>query len=128
MDKKSKCDNAIDVKQDGIEKFLNIVEVACTINYFQIAYCLQCEVAKQLNFTKLHFYTDSKLINITIGLAFGIKNLANFSEDLRKQVWDLSKFDFDVCINQLESEINLNFVKSKSFEQQAAIISKHIRY
>ena len=118
MDKKSQCDNAIDVKQDGIEKFLDIVGVACTINYFQIAYCLQCEVAKQLNFTKLHFYTDSKLINITIGLAFGIKNLANFSEDLRKQVWDSSKFDFDVCINQLESEINLNFVKSKSFEQQ----------
>ena len=46
MDKKSQCDYAIDLKHDGIEKFLEIVGVACTINYFQIAYCLQCEVAK----------------------------------------------------------------------------------
>ena len=77
-EKNCQCDNAIDLKQDGIERFLDIVGVACTISYFQIAYCLQCEVAKQLNFTKLHFYTNPQLINITIGLAFGMTNLTSF--------------------------------------------------
>ena len=113
MDKKSQCDNAIDLQQDGIEKFLDIVGVTCAINYFQIAYCLQCEVAKQLNFTKLHFYTDPQLINITIDLAFGGKNLASFLIDPQKQIWDSSKFDFDECLEQLESEMNINLQDSK---------------
>ena len=103
--KNCQCDNAIDLKQDGIERFLHIVGVACTISYFQIAYCLQCEVAKQLNFTKLHFYTDPQLINITIGLAFGMTNLTSFSKDSQKQIWDSSEFDFDACIEHLESEM-----------------------
>ena len=109
--KNRQCDNAIDLKQDGIETFLDIVGVACTINYFQIAYCLQCEVAKQLNFTKLHFYTDPQLINITIGLAFGMTNLPSFSKDSQKQIWDSSKFDFDACIEQLESEMKTKVQK-----------------
>ena len=110
------CDNAIDLKQDGIEEFLDIVGVACTISYFQIAYCLQCEVAKQLNFTKLHFYTDPQLINITIGLAFGMTNLTSFSKDSQKQIWDSSEFDFDACIKQLESEMKAQGLKKvKSF-------------
>ena len=108
--KNCQCDNAIDLQQDGIERFLDIVGVACTISYFQIAYCLQCEVAKQLNFTKLHFYTDPQLINITIGLAFGMTNLTSFSKDSQKQIWDSSGFDFDACIEQLESEIKLNII------------------
>ena len=111
MDKNSQCDNAIDLKHDGIEKFLNIVGVACTINYFQIAYCLQCEVAKQFNFTKLHFYTDPQLINITIGLAFGMKHLISFPKSSQKQTWDSSEFDFDVCIEQLESKLKFQGLK-----------------
>ena len=114
IDKNSQCDNAIDLEQDGIEKFLDIAGVACTINYFQIAYCLQCEVAKQLNFTKLHFYTNPQLINITIGLAFGMQDLISFFKDSKKQVWDSSKFDFDECIKQLESEMKLKAVNNFS--------------
>ena len=109
--KNCQCDNAIDLKRDDIEKFLDIVGAACTINYFQIAYCLQCEVAKQLNFTKLHFYTDPQLINITIGLAFGMKNLTSFSKDSQKQIWDSNNFDFDACIGQLESEMKTKVQK-----------------
>ena len=108
VDENSQCDNAIDLKQNGIQTLLDIVGVTCTINYFQIAYCLQCEVAKQLNFTKLHFYTDPQLINITIGLAFGMKDFASFSEESQKQNWDSSKFDFDACIEQLERKIKFN--------------------
>ena len=112
--KNRQCDDAIDLKQDGVERFLDIVGTACTINYFQIAYCLQCEVAKQLNFTKLHFYTDPQLINITIGLVFGMKNIPSFSKDSQKQIWDSSEFDFDACIEQLESETKLNTINDCS--------------
>ena len=51
IEKDSQVDSAIDLKKDGIETFLDIVGVASTVNYFQIAYCLQCEIAKRLNFT-----------------------------------------------------------------------------
>ena len=130
-DKKSQCDNAIDLLQDGIEKFLDIVGVACTIHYLQIAFCLQCEVAKQLNFTKLHFYTDPKSINFTIGLAFGRKDSPSFFEDSQKQSWHSSKFDFDICLDQLESEMNLNSQDQKkinSFWQKIfQNLSNHFR-
>ena len=118
IEKNCQCDNAIDLKQDGIETFLDIAGMTCTINYFQSPYCLQCDVAKQLNFTKLHFYTDPQLINITIGLAFGMKDFTSFSEDLQKQIWDSNKFDFDACIEQLESKMKLSPIKVKTFEQK----------
>ena len=106
-EKKSQCDNAIDLKQNGIHKFMNIVGVASTINYFQIAYCLQCEVAKQLNFSKLHFYSDSQLINITIGLAFGLNDFKSFPKDSKSAFWNAERFNFDTCIDELENEFSL---------------------
>ena len=106
MEKHSQCDNAIDLNQDSIKKFLDIVGVASTINYFQIAYCLQCEVAKQLNFTKLHFYSDPRLINITITLAFGLE-MPSFSNNARKRFWDSNEFNFDKCIENLETAIEI---------------------
>ena len=110
---RSQCDT---IKQDGkiIETFLNIVGAASTINYFQIAYCLQCEVAIQLNFSKLHFYYDPQLINITIGLAFGMPSLAeNFANDQMKILVNLNEFDFDVCNEELQKTINVDYVDYK---------------
>ena len=107
MEKLSQCDNAIDLNQGGIEEFLDIVGVASTINYFQIAYCLQCEVAKELNFTKLHFYSDPQLINITISLAFDLK-MPSFSNNPRKRFWDSNEFNFDKCIENLETVFEEN--------------------
>ena len=107
MKNNSQCDNAIDLTQDGIDKFLNIVGVVSTISYFQVAYCLQCEVAKQLNFAKLHFYSNPQLINIAISLALGLDDVLPvtcFSRNPQKYLWDLQKFDFDKCINQLETD------------------------
>ena len=105
----SQCDNAFDLKHDhqSKEKFLDIVGVSSTFNYFQIAYCLQCELAKQLNFTKFHFYSDPQLINFTISYAFDLTQ--NFTVDLpsvRKSssTYDLTSFDFDASIELLEKE------------------------
>ena len=104
-EKDSQSNDAIEFKEDGIEKFLNIVGFPCIISYFQITYCLQCEIAKQLNFTKLHFYSDPQLINITIGFAFNI--LGNFKlparNDQLKIAWNLHEFNFDTCIEQLKN-------------------------
>ena len=106
--------NAIDLNEnEGMEGFLKIVGVTTTINYFQIAYCLQCEIAKQLNFTKLHFYSDPQLINVTLSLAFRLKNFTNldsmsFSNNTLNRFWRSSNFDFDTCIAQLEAETNWN--------------------
>ena len=114
MKMKSQKDDAIDLNQnDGMESFLKIVGVTTTINYFQIAYCLQNEIAKQLNLTKLHFYTDPQLLNITISLAFGQKDLISLdsmslSNYILNQFWKSSNFDFDTCIKLLEAKTNWN--------------------
>ena len=113
--KKSQCDNAIDLRQDGIQDFLNIVGVVSIVNYFQIAHCLQCEVAKQLHFTKFYFYSDPLLINITIGLAFEIGDFTNFSINLHGLAWNLSSFSFDKCIKQIEAITNLHMVPFQKF-------------
>ena len=126
MRKKSQCDNAIDLNQnDGMKMFLDIAGVASTVSYFQIAYCLQCEVAKQLDCTKLHFYADPRLINIAISLAFGIENLARFSKNPERQVWEPKKFDFDICIKKLqeESETNLKELNQQRTSEQTVSIS-----
>ena len=104
--------DAIDLnRKDG---FLTIVGATATINYFQIAYCLQCEKAKQFNLTKLHFYSDPQSINITVSLAFRLRgitslNLMNFSNKMFNRFWKPLNFDFDTCITQLEAETNWNF-------------------
>ena len=112
--KMKRQDDAIDLYQnDSMESFLQCVGVTATINYFQIAYCLQCEVAKQLNLTKLCFYSDPQLINITVSLTFRLKrftsvdsmNLFNF---MFNRFWKSANFDFDTCITQLEAGTNWN--------------------
>ena len=131
VNNKSQRDNAIDLTHDGIEKFLEIVGVARTINYFQIAYCLQCELAKQLNFTKLHFYSNPQLINITIGLAFGLEmsGLSSFSSDSQSQSWDVRKFDFDGCIKKLETEKMVHSpVSDSQFSLNAGQIKSVTKY
>ena len=120
MNNKSQCDNAIDLMQAGIKQFLDIIGTVSTLNYFQIAYCLQCDVAKQLNFTKLHFYSDPQLINISISLTFGINNFAKLTTDPQNRFWDLSTFNFDKCIKALETKANQTidqtFTKFKSLQ------------
>ena len=108
-EKKSQCDNAIDLRGnfENINKFVDIVGTQNTINYFQIAYCLQCQVAKQLNFTKYHFYSNPQLINITIKLAFGMRfKLPYTLKSHFKITSNLNDFNFDVSIRQLETENN----------------------
>ena len=111
MEKKSQCDNPIELNEtdENITKFLSIVGAKNTINYFQIAYCLQREVAKQLNFTKLHFYSDPQLINITIGIAFGLELFYPISTIPFNFAWSARDFNFDDCIEKLETKYCFNY-------------------
>ena len=95
--------------KNGIRNFLDIVGTTSTISYFQIAYCLQCEVAKQLNLKKLYFYSNPQLINITIGLAFEISELVNCMENENHISWQLTQFNFDTCIEHLETKTQCDF-------------------
>ena len=127
MDRKSQKNEIIDLKQGGKEKFLSLVGAVSTINYFQITYCLQCEVAKQLKFTKLHFYSDYQLVNITISIVFGFKNLTEFYKNSKKCLWDARKFDFDKCIFELEHGINWNCAMSENPENLPNLNVKQLK-
>ena len=105
---KSNCqnDSPISLMQDDetVNQLFDFVGAASTIKYFQIAYCLQCEVAKQLNFTKLHFYSDPRIFNFKLGITFDIESLKlNLLKNRPKFVWDRNEFNFDKCIEQLET-------------------------
>ena len=116
---KSKCQNDSPIRltddRKNVNHILDIVGAASTIKYFQIAYCLQCEVAKQLNFTKLHFYSDPQLLNIKLGLIFDIKSLkTSMLKNSPKFVWDRKEFNFDKCIKRLESLIDIKYESTTS--------------
>ena len=105
---KSNCQNDSPISlirdDETVNQLFDFVGAASTINYFQIAYCLQCEVAKQLNFTKLHFYSDPRIFNFKLGITFDIKSLKlDILKNRPKFVWDRNEFNFDKCIKQLET-------------------------
>ena len=131
MNKKSQCDTPIDLRQNGPEKCLRITGETCTINYFQIAYCLQCELAKCLGLTKLRFYSHPLLINVAIGLTFGISRLTNVSKLPQISPWYAKKFNFDACIELLEAKANLSFSLSDRFSlltDQSHAHAEQIKY
>ena len=116
MEKKSQCDDPVKLYEtdDSIKKFLSIVGARNTINYFQIAYCLQLEVAKQLSFTKLHFYSDPQLINITLGITFGLDIFHTISKLSLKFTWTAKDFNFDDCIEKLETKCYFTYDITKT--------------
>ena len=114
---KSQCDNAIDLGRNGIKEFLDIVGEASSVNYFQIAYCLQREIAKQLNFTKLHFYSHPELLNIAISVTFEINDSTKLLTNPQHRFWDSTEFNFYKCINALETKTNEDSETSVNFNR-----------
>ena len=116
---KNKCqnDSPISLMQDDetVNQLFDFVGETSTIEYFQIAYCLQCEVAKQLNFTKLHFYSDPQIFNFKLGLTFDIKCLkSSLMKYLPKFVWDRNQFNFDKCIERLEASVGIELASTRN--------------
>ena len=88
-------------------KCFELIGPFVVLNYFQITYCLQCEIAKCLKFSRLHFYSKPHLINVTFLYAFKMNNMVIpllrkfFTED----AWKISNFNFDSCLNVLEAQL-----------------------
>ena len=104
MEHKSQSD-LIEIKVDtgGIKNFLKIVGQASTIRYFQIVYCLQCEVAKLLRLTKRHFYANPQMINVAACYAFGIHG--KHGNETSRTTWNIADFSFDDCLNELVEQL-----------------------
>ena len=114
---KSQNDCPIDLKQKDhtIHQLFDFAGAESTIKYFQIAYCLQCEVAKELNFTKLHFYSDPQIFNFKIGIIFEINSLTEKSLNNRLTYdWNRNEFLFDKCIEQLKLSLEFNHKSNKN--------------
>jgi len=116
--------DVVDLNLNGknSESFLDIIGVESTLNYFQIAYCLQCEVAKQLCFGKFHFYSNPQLLNFTLDLAFGKNSeMKNFTKENLSILWNSKTFNFDGSIDQLEAfntHNNITDVTNKALDEK----------
>ena len=56
--------------ENATSKFLKIVGETSAINYFQIAYALQCDISKRFDLKKQHYYSQPLLLNISIYSSF----------------------------------------------------------
>ena len=115
-----------DEKSDKAWEFLRFVGPRSTVNYFQIAYCLQSEVAKTLRLTKLHFYSNLDLLNITICYSFGYENqvrllLKSFKDGEKNNPSIVT--DFDQCISFLEQN---NPITQGDFNNETALAFSHM--
>ena len=54
------------IDTNATKRLLEIVGQASVIDYFQIAYALQCDISKKFDLKKGHFYSHSYLLNISI--------------------------------------------------------------
>ena len=95
-----------DVVSDRTKALLDI-NIANTVRYFQIAYSLQCEVAKQANISE-YLFTDPNQFNSLICSVFEIPCLPRLTKTTPKHFWDVRKFNFDRYIEELEKGVELN--------------------
>ena len=102
---KKQCD---EIKENAAREILNMIGKTSTIKYFQIAYALQCHVAKQIKLKKKYFYTNLVLLSMSIGQCFYEYDFLAQSQNLT--VSDKRLYCFDECLQamqlpeQLESE------------------------
>ena len=112
--------------------FSSIIGKASIIQYFQIAYALQCDISNRLNLKRLHFYSNPQLLNLGLQLCFDMncKNLqilletSNYSERTRLRNFDdcLNLLEEDLKMNQLTISQNNSISRNQSFSQIADIL------
>ena len=91
--------------KDATSTFLKLVGKKSAINYFQIAYALQCDISKRFALKKGYFYSHPDLLNIIIYWSFQ-SNLkledciTTFKADANEQ----RLLDFDSCFKMLKAK------------------------
>ena len=83
--------------------FLEIVGEASAISYFQIAYALQCDISKQFDLKKGHFYSHPDLLNLSIHTNFqNSTQIKNFVREFKASTKEQRLLDFDSCLVMLK--------------------------
>ena len=95
-----------DEPQDG-DVLIKYVGQRCILNYFQIAYTLQCEVCKKADFQNKSFYPVPYLLNISVCWFLQLEEkctqmLYKLDSDIEQE---LEYENIDKCMKTLESEI-----------------------
>ena len=89
-----------EIKENAAREILNMIGKTSTIKYFQIAYALQCHVAKQIKLKKKYFYTNLVLLSMSIGQCFYEYDFLAQSQNLT--VSDERLYCFDECLQAMQ--------------------------
>ena len=102
--------------QDAVQALLESIKVTDLISYFQIAYALQCNVSKQFDLKKVHFYSDPKLLNCRLYFCLGhFKNFVQFAKENKVTKYSPTSRlqSADEILSQLEKETKLDHKQTK---------------
>ena len=98
---------------DSIDTFAGLVGKQATLQYFQIAYALQCDISKRLNLIQNYLYSNPILLNIS--LMYTLNDFSQLQHVLRiaKEDSKASKryFDFDECFTNMNRHAALEIGK-----------------
>ena len=88
-----------------IEILISLVGLSSIVNYFQIAYALQSDLSKRLRLKKIHFYSNPKLLNLSL---FHYLNDSRCVGECLLNYTDTNEHErlnnFDKCLKELEME------------------------
>ena len=95
---KKQCD---EIKENAAREILNMIGKTNTIKYFQIAYALQCHVAKQIKLKKKYFYSNPVLLSASIEQCFFYEyDFLAHSQNLT--ISDERLYCFDECLQAMQ--------------------------
>ena len=119
LEKKQQCDSVnsdFNKQTSAIAILASIVGKNELIKYFQIAYSLQCDIAKRLKLQKRHMCTNPYLFNISVGLCFDqYQHWEDYLTLFNKLNVDSEKFyDFEENLSELTKSF-----KSDQYRQGA---------
>ena len=103
------------------EIFSSIIGKASILQYFRIAYALQCDISNRLHLKRLYFHSNPQLLNLGLQLCFEKSNqvLRISHKNFKHPTTDRLR-KFDDCLDLLEKDSNIN----QSTNSQNNIISK----
>ena len=115
------CDNI-----DSAQELLQLVGKKSILNYFQIAYALQCDISKRLNLKRVYFYSSLTLLNLSLSYCFEDQLYLGKFVNFQNQAKPAKRLqDFDSCLKTLELQTvedgDLNLKIKPNFQ----IFSKH---
>ena len=111
MTKNRQSDQIID--PNAAKRLLEIVGKTSVIDYFQIAYALQCDISKKFHLKKGHFYSHPDLLNISIHAIFQtIVHTESYVESfLANPNAQERLLDFDIALSRLQEKTSKSFNK-----------------